>query len=65
MNKNVGVSSDGGSEVGVKRSSQAIVIELSLIMVGRAEIGCFIHASCGHDPYKLIEKLISLSGDFI
>lgn len=49
----------------VERGSQAVVVELSDIVVGRAKIGSLIHAASCHNSNQFIEKFILLPGNFI
>jgi hypothetical protein len=49
----------------VEGSCQTVVVELSLVMVSRAEVSSFVHAASCHDTDQFVEELILASDDLV
>ena len=58
MDEHISISSDGGGEMGVEGGSEAIMMELSNVVICTTEVSGFIHASRSHNPDQLIKELI-------
>ena len=65
MDEHISISSDGGGEMGVEGGSEAIMMELSNVVICTTEVSGFIHASRSHNPDQLIKELILCSDDCV
>jgi hypothetical protein len=61
MDKDIGVSSDGGGKMGIEIGGETIVSKLLDVKIGATEICGFIHASGCHDSDQLIEERIAFT----
>lgn len=65
MDKHISVSTNWRSEVGIEGGSQTVMEEFPYIIVSTTEIGGFVHAASGHDPYHFVEELIVFTCDLV